>query len=353
MNKKIFIACDTSNISTAQKIIKYSFDKEGFTKSRSFRQLVFYLKYFILIRELLKESINEIPEYLDETIFYLGKFYSHIWQSTKSSLLFNGNQEYDHKDFDNYLKIRGYKFKSEFKESGGYIVLNKKKILLAMDVGCAPEKKFSKNYQSGALSFELLFEGEKLITNCGYFQNLNHQLNRISKSTAAHSTLVIDNNSINKFYKNNNKEYLVEKNFKILNKKILLDNNTWKIYASHNGYQKTYGIIHQREIVCDFNNYRIAGNDKLIKNKNHKKSNFEIRFHLSPKARVTKTQDGKSILIEIAKSGWKFICFEHEINIERGLYFGEKNLYTENQNILISGITRSEDQKINWEISKI
>ena len=58
-----------------QKIIKMSFDKEGFPKSRNIRQLVFYIKYFVLIREWLKESQNEIPEYLNEIIFYLGQSY--------------------------------------------------------------------------------------------------------------------------------------------------------------------------------------------------------------------------------------------------------------------------------------
>ena len=47
-----------------KKIINSSFDSQYFPKSRNIRQLVFYLKYFVLIRELLKESLNEIPEYL-------------------------------------------------------------------------------------------------------------------------------------------------------------------------------------------------------------------------------------------------------------------------------------------------
>ena len=62
-----------------------------------------------------------------------------------------------------------------------------------MDVGSAPDKKFSNNYQSGPLSFEMVYSGKKIITNSGYFQNYKHQLNKISKSTAAHSTLNIDN----------------------------------------------------------------------------------------------------------------------------------------------------------------
>ena len=38
-----------------KKIIKVSFDKDGFPKTRNLRELNFYLKYFILIREWLKE----------------------------------------------------------------------------------------------------------------------------------------------------------------------------------------------------------------------------------------------------------------------------------------------------------
>ena len=66
-----------------------------------------------------------------------------------------------------------------------------------------------------------------------------------------------------------------------------------------------------------------------------------------------KTQDGKSILIELKNEGWKFICDNHKINIETGLYFGKKNSYTENQNIFISGMTQNENQNIKWELSKI
>ena len=47
-----------------KKIINSSFDSDYFPKSRNIRQMIFYLKYFILIRELLKESLNDIPEYL-------------------------------------------------------------------------------------------------------------------------------------------------------------------------------------------------------------------------------------------------------------------------------------------------
>ena len=66
-----------------------------------------------------------------------------------------------------------------------------------------------------------------------------------------------------------------------------------------------------------------------------------------------KTQDNKSIMIELGDEGWKFSCENHKIDIDNGLYFGKKNLYTENQNIFISGILNSQNNDINWELIKI
>ena len=336
-----------------KNIINSSFDNQYFPKSRNLRQLVFYLKYFVVIRELLKESLNEIPDYLDEIIFYLGKAYNFTWGSVRKSLLFNGNREADLSDFDKYLNLNRYKFSSNFNELGGYSILKNKDVIIAMDTGSSPEKKYSENFQSGPMSIEIFFKDKKLISNSGYFQDHQHQLNRISKSTAAHSTLILDNTSACNFKKNKKGVNIVNKGFKTLNNKIIFEKNFWSIKSSHDGYLSHYGIIHERTLEFYPEKNRIIGKDKIIKKKNFKSSNFEIRFHLMPNAKVSKTQDNKSILIELENSGWRFFSKLGTIDIETGLYFGKKNNFVENQNIFISGITLKDDQIIDWEIVKI
>ena len=333
-----------------KKIINFSFDNQSFPKSRSIRQLNFYLKYFVLIREWLKESQNEIPEYIDEIIFYLGKSYSILCQGIKKNILFNGNHEGENNDFDQYLNNHGYKFKNNSLEAGGYAILKNKKISLVMDIGPTPEKKFSKNYQCGALSFEIISNNKKLICNSGYFQKTKHKLNNISRSSANHSTLIIDNHSSCKI---NSSKLEIENNLKILKKTTVMEKNYWNICASHDGYNKRYGVIHERKIEFFPENYKFIGQDKLLKKKNFKSSDFEIRFHLEPNVKIMKTQDGKSILIDIENEGWKFTAQGYTIDIETGLYFGKKNSFTENQNLFISGITQNEDQIIKWEFEKI
>ena len=335
-----------------KKIINSSFDNEYFPKSRNIRQLVFYLKYFVLIRELLKESLNDIPEYLNEIIYYLGKAYNFSWGSIKESLLFNGNHVSDLSDFDKYLNLYKYKFSNERHELGGYSILKNKNIVIAMDSGSTPDKKYSNDYQSGPLSFEAIYKGNKIICNSGYFQNQNHKLNTISRSTVAHSTLILNNKSASTF-KKKNKKTVLENGLKTLNTNIIFQKNFWSIKGSHNGYQKEFGIIHERAIEFFPESNKFLGKDKLIKKKNYIPASFEIRFHLMPNTKVTKTQDNRTVLIELENSGWKFFTNHGLIGIETGLYFGKKNTYSENQNIFISGNTQKEDQLIEWEISKI
>ena len=336
-----------------KKIIKFSFDKEGFPKSRNIRQLNFYLKYFILIREWLKESQNEIPEYLNEIIFHLGQAYFLIHKNIDETFLFNGNQVSKNPDFENYLKRLGYNFKNENNEVGGYILLKNKKFAFAMDLGSTPDKKFSDDYQSGALSFEIIRNNKKLICNSGYFQNYKHQLNNISKTTACHSTLSIANHSSVQFVKQPDSPSKISTGLKIFNKKIISQNNYWSASASHDGYNKRFGIIHERKIDFLHDAEKFIGVDKIFKKKKFKSVNFEIRFHLDPESKIMKTQDGKAIYIDLNNEGWKFICKEYKIDVETGLFFGLKNNFTENQNIVISGMAQNEKQKISWELKKI
>ena len=174
-NKKIYLE---NGLNLLESIIKSSIDNQGFPKSRNIKQLVFYLKYIIIIREWFKESQNIIPEYIDETIYYLGSSYAFIYQNINNDIFFNGNYLSDNQEFNQYLKRFGYTFKNEFKELAGYTILRNKKIVLIMDIGSSPNKNFSKDYQAGALSFEVISNQKKLITNSGYFSDKTSKLNK-------------------------------------------------------------------------------------------------------------------------------------------------------------------------------
>ena len=339
-------------LSLLKKITNLALDNSGFTRSRSIKQLIFYLKYFILIREWFKEAQNEVPDFINETIFYLGRGYSFIWQNINSDILMNGNNTSNNLEFDQYLKRCGYKFKNENNEFGGYAILRDKKVSIVMDVGDSPSSKFSAEYQSGSLSFEIISNGKKLISNCGFYEGNNEKLVKLSKSSATHNTLIIDENSSCKF-KKFNKNYLISDGLKVLKKNIIFEKNYWKLSASHDGYAKEYNAIHEREIEYYPEQFKFIGKDKILIKKSNSNIKFDIRFHLEPNIKLMKTQDNNAILIELEDEGWKFTCDNFNINIDNGLYFGNKNSYTQNQNIFISGITNGMSDNIIWQLNKI
>ncbi len=339
-------------LSLLKKISNSEFDNHGFTKSRSIKQLIFYLKYFILIREWFREAQIEVPELINETIYYLGQGYAFTWNNVKSDILMNGNNISDNIEFDQYLKRFSYKFKNENKEFGGYAILYNKKISIVMDVGESPPSNFSSEYQSGSLSFEIISNGKKLISNCGYHAGKNEKLTKLSKSTATQSTLILDDNSSCKFNKYN-KKYFINDGLKILRKNIVFEKNYWKISAAHDGYNKEFNTIHEREIEYYPEQSKFVGTDRILIKKPNINLKFDVRFHFEPNIKLMKTQDNKAIFIELEDEGWKFTCDNFNINIDNGLYFGIKNSYTQNQNIFISGIANSKNENITWHLSKI
>ena len=342
-----------NGLNILKKIIKSSINNQGFPNSRNINQLIFYLKYFIVIREWFKESQNTVPEFIDETIYYLGLSYAFIWQNINHDILFNGNYISNNNEFDQYLKRFGYTFKNENKEVAGYAILKNKKIILAMDIGPSPINTHSNNYQSGALSFEIISSGKKLISNSGYFANKRNKLNKLSKSTALQSTLIIEDYSSCSFKSGEISGYVIDQGLKIINKNVIFEENYWKISASHDGYLKKFDSIHDREIEFYPEQTKFVGTDKIIRKNKDKNVKFDIRFHLDPGSKVMKTQDNKSIFIELEDEGWKFGCDKFDISIDNGLYFGNKNSYKENHNIFISGITHETEEIIRWEITKL
>ena len=165
--------------------------------------------------------------------------------------------------------------------------------------------------------------------------------------------LIVDDNSSCKFVKNSVSKFEIKDGLKTNRKSVRFEKDEWRIVASHDGYLKKYNLIYEREIQFFPKVNKLVGIDRLNSRKLIPNIKFDIRFHLNPLAKIMKTQDQKSILIEMDTEGWRFICDNHNIDIDNGLYFGNKNTYIENQNIFISGITNEKNINVKWELNKI
>ena len=346
-------------IKELEKIIKNYFDNSGFPKSRNPEEVFISIKYFILIREWLKEAQKPIPDFLNNIINKCGNCYSILSGTHKQFPLFNGASEIDHGDYDIFLKNLKYKFNHKNHEVSDFIKIKKKKFEFFIDCGNPPPNNFAKHYQAGCLAFELVSNKQKIICNSGYGKYLSPKLISLSRSTAAHSTLYINDTSSCVFQKNKfiNRIYgssLVQKH-KIINRNYTDEKNFYSVSASHNGYEKKFGYIHKRSIIILKNEDKIFGQDELKKTKNYPNLlNYFIRFHIYPSTKIVKTKAGNSILISLSNGdGWLLKSEANNFNIEKNIFLGNKNKIINNESISLSGNIDKEVVLIKWEIQKI
>ena len=348
-----------TGIKELEKIIKNYFDENGFPKSRNPEEVFICIKYLILVREWLKEAQKTVPYFLDEIVRKCGNCYAILSCSNKQFPLFNGATEINHKDYDIFLKNLKYKFSNKNHEVADFIKIKKKKFEFFIDCGNPPPNSFSKYYQAGCLAFELISNKQKIICNLGCGKYLSQKIASISRSTAAHSTLYINDTSSCIFQKNKfiNKVYgnsLIQRH-KVIDKNYLDDKNFFSISASHNGYEKKFGYIHKRSVIVSKKEDKIFGQDELKKTKNYSNSlNYFVRFHIYPDTKIVKTRAGNSILISLSNGeGWLLSSKTNNFEIEKNIFLGNKNKIINNESVSISGNIDKEVVLIKWEIEKV
>jgi len=346
-------------IKELEKVTKNYFDETGFPKSRNPEEVFICIKYLILIREWFREAQRYIPDFLNEIIAKCGNCYAMLSCTNKQFPLFNGATEINLKDYDIFLKNLKYKFINNNYEISGLVKIKKKKFEFFIDCGNPPLNNFAKYYQAGCLAFELNSNKQKIICNSGYGKYLSPKLTSLSRSTAAHSTLYINDTSSCIFQKNKtiNKVYgnsLIKKH-KIVKKNYTEEKNFYSLIAAHNGYEKQFGYIHTRSIKILKKEDKIFGQDELAKTKNYSKPLiYFVRFHIYPDTKIVKTKAGNSVLISLANGeGWLLQSKTNNFEIEKNIFLGNKNKIINNESVSISGNINEEIILIEWNIERV
>ena len=144
----------------------------------------------------------------------------------------------------------------------------------------------------------------------------------------------------------------IKNSFKINNFSFKNDNFLVGSSVSHDGYEKSFGCIHKREIYLDKENNKLQGIDHILKKSDGIPIRYVLRFHLNPLLSAVKTMSGNGALIQITKNKSLLFTVKNEnVEIERSLYLGGKKIL-DNTCITISGNLVNKNKSLNWEIKK-
>ena len=341
-------------IKELEKLIKDFFDINGFPLSRNPSDLYFFTKYLIFCKEVIRGSQKYVPEFLEDIIEKNLNCIHYIMTPDGQLPLFNGANLVKLIQIDKYLK--NFKPNSKSKNLGGLHRVRHKNHFFIIDIDSPPQKRFSKSYQSGPLSFEYYLDGQKIISNSGFGNNISTKAELLSRVTACQSTLTINDTSITKFETGEmlNKVFgnSIQNSFKSFDFVAKNEDGIVGCSATNNGYEKKFGCTHKREIYIDKKNNYLKGTDHIFKIKDGYPIRYAFRFHINPNLTAVKTMSGNSVLIQISKNkSLLFSISDGNLEIEKSIFLGEKKII-DNTCISISGNLVNKNKIFNWEIRK-
>ena len=172
------------------------------------------------------------------------------------------------------------------------------------------------------------------------------------RSTAAHSTLVLDDHNSTAILTDGSlgkgvADVVVERGE---------DNDGSRLDASHDGYARAFGLIHQRRLSLGNDGKELRGEDKLVargRRKIREAAPYAIRFHLAPGVEATVTADGMgAILRSPGAPPWNFRCRGAMLNVEESLTVDGRGRPLTTMQMVVVGEVSAVGGDIAWQFRR-
>ena len=238
----------------------------------------------------------------------------------------------------------------------GYQRLSALGTIVVMDGAPPPSAKVAARGCASTLAIEVSDGVQRLIVNCGgpgaLPTVLADELVVALRSTAAHSTLVLDDTNSTAILVDGALGKGVEE-VPVLRSE---DNDSTRIEASHDGYVKGFGLVHSRTLILGNDGKELRGLDKLVskgRRKIKEAAPYAVRFHLAPGVEPTITADGMgAILRSPGAPPWNFRCRGAMLTTEESIHIDGQGTMRGSMQIVIVGEISGLGGEIAWQLRR-
>ncbi len=204
--------------------------------------------------------------------------------------------------------------------------------VLIVDVGRAPPIELSLEAHAGCLSFEFSTPKQNpLIVNCGMPPTAREDWRQLARATPAHSTVTFNDTSSARFV-------ISPAVRRVLGGAPMLDgpshvavrredrDDALVLRATHDGYAKRFGILHERTLLLAADGTRLEGEDAFFSTDDHHApdtmpNKYAVRFHVHPSVKATRLSDGHgAMLMAPDKDVWTFVVRDGRVDLEDSVY---------------------------------
>lgn len=234
----------------------------------------------------------------------------------------------------------------------GYQRLEAEETIVIVDTGGPPPPRVSRRAHAGCLAFEISSGEDRIITNCGRPMIDNVAWQRAARTSAAHSTVSIEDTSSCTFTDNERLERLagtliidgphhvtVQRTEK--DDEIMLD-------MAHDGYNTQFGVVHERLMSLSKSGKTLKGRENFIAGRAKENPSFAVRFHIHPDVKIAKVQNGSALLLTLPHGEiWAFTAEGADITLEESVFLSEPHGARPSNQIVLYGRT-AHQKSVAW-----
>ena len=249
--------------------------------------------------------------------------------------------------------------------NSGYVRVEAGSTLVLCDLGPPPVTSLTREAHAGFLSFEMSSGDAPIIINCGAPTPEFEEWRLFSRTTPAHSTLSLEEDSLAEF------EAATEDGEPEADATLIGPLNpqgafsdqgeggNLRIKGSHDGYVERYGVSHARQILIAPDGNLISSEDKLstrgLKSPEGLiAGSYAVRFHLHPSVKAQTMGDGMSAVL-VLRNGetWRLSANAEEMTIEESVLLADPRGPQVTSQIVLNGMMgEARELRIVWNLEK-
>ncbi len=247
-------------------------------------------------------------------------------------------------------------------DASGYVRMARGGTLLLADIGPPPPLRSSRCAHAGCLSFELTSGFFPVIVNCGAPPDEASDWSVVCRSTAAHSTLTINDVSSSRIIKAQGLRAKPDDHFLIGPKSVKAEvideaDGGISMRAAHDGFQDRFHVTHRRKLRLNADGTLLHGVDQLAARAGKTpfaegRDVYAVRFHLHPDVAAVRANDAHTVALVLpSEEIWYLRAEGQRVEIEESIFLADPVGPRRSLQIVMSGRC-SQDTQIVWTLRK-
>ncbi len=238
----------------------------------------------------------------------------------------------------------------------GYQRIDAGKTALIMDTGRPPPLALSQEAHAGCLSFELSWNLNRLVVNCGLPAVNRENWRQVARATPAHSTVTLNDTSSCRFFEARTFRRLLfgtlivngPRNVQVLREDTV---DGAILRTSHDGYDADFATTHHRLLRLSPDGRALDGEDNFSfspRSGAQTPDGFAVRFHLHPAVKANRLSDGHGVILLLPDHDlWTFNTYGETVEIEESVFLAGPDGPRRTVQVVIYGHARKQP-RVRW-----